>query len=42
MTTFYNVALKLKTGWATKVVKPILEIRNVSDVCEYVWLLSLT
>ena len=29
MTTFHNFDLRIETGWATRVVKPILKIRNV-------------
>ena len=32
MTTFQNFSLKISTGWVARVVKPILETRNVSDV----------
>ena len=31
--TFYNFVLRTETGWAKKVVKPILRIRNVIDRC---------
>ena len=34
--------LNKETGWATRVFKPILETRNVNDVCEHIWLLFLT
>ena len=34
---FHNFVLKPKTGWATTVLKPILETRNVNDVYVYVW-----
>ena len=29
MTTFHNFALRIETGWAKRVVKSILKIRNV-------------
>ena len=33
---FHNFSLKPKPGWATAVLKPILETRNVNDcVCMY-------
>ena len=28
MATFHNFALRIETGWAPRVVKPILKIRN--------------
>ena len=31
VSTFHNVAHKLKTGWAAKMVKPILKTRKVDD-----------
>ena len=37
MTTFYNFALKIETSWAKRVVKPISENRNTSNVIVYVW-----
>ena len=38
LTTFYNFDLKIESGWAKKVVKPILETWNAaSDVIVYVW-----
>ena len=33
MLTFHNFADKLKNGLATRVVKPILKIRNRDDKC---------
>ena len=42
MTTFYNYAFKIKTCWAKKVIKPILETSNANDDIVYVWfILSL-
>ena len=35
MTASYNVTLKLESSWAKKVVKPILETWNASDVVLY-------
>ena len=37
ITIFHNFALQIETGWAKRVVKPILETRNVNDVPVYVW-----
>ena len=42
MTSFHNFALEVETGRVGRVFKPILETRNVSDVCDNVWLLFLT
>ena len=42
MANFHNIALKKKPGWAASVSKPILETRNVNNVCDYAWLLFLT
>ena len=39
MATFQNFARKLDTGWTKKAVKPILETRNINDVCVYVSLI---
>ena len=36
MTTFYDFALKIKTSWAKKAVKPTLETWNVNNVIVYV------
>ena len=33
MTTFHNFAFRIETGWAPRVVKPILKIRNVINRC---------
>ena len=33
VSTFHNVARKLKTGWAARMVKPILKTRKVDDKC---------
>ena len=33
ISTFHNFTLKLKTGSATRVVKPILKARNLDDKC---------
>ena len=33
MTTFHNFAVRMETGWATRVVKPILKIINVINRC---------
>ena len=33
VSTFHNVAHKLKTGWAARMVKPILKTRKVDDKC---------
>ena len=30
-TTFHNFALKIETGWATRMIKPILETRVAND-----------
>ena len=30
-TTFHNIALKIETGWATRMVKPIFKARIVND-----------
>ena len=40
MTTFYNLALKIETSWAKKVIKPILETWNTSDVVVHVWFIN--
>ena len=38
MTTFYNFVLKIKTSWAKKVAKPILETLNLpNDVAVCAW-----
>ena len=39
MTAFYNFALKIETSWAKKVVKPILETWNASNVIVYALLI---
>ena len=31
--TFHNIAHKLKTGWAARMVKSILKTRKVDDKC---------
>ena len=33
MTTFDNDALRIETGWATKIVKSILKVKNFIDRC---------
>ena len=33
MTTFHDSTLKIETGWAKNVVKPISEPRNIKDKC---------
>ena len=33
MKTFHNVALRIETGWATKIVKSILKVKNFIDRC---------
>ena len=40
MTTFRNFPLKTETGWATRVIKPILKTGNISDI--FIYLLYLT
>ena len=30
-TIFHNFALKIETAWVTRMVKPILKLRNVND-----------
>ena len=36
MIIFHNLNLKIETGWALRVDKPILETTNVTDVYMYV------
>ena len=35
MTIFYNVTFKIEASWANKVLKPIMETWNASDVIVY-------
>ena len=37
MTIFYNFTFKIEASWANKVLKPIMETWNASDVIVYVW-----
>ena len=41
-TSFHNLVLKIETGWATSLVKPMSETKNVNGVCTYYDLLFLT
>ena len=33
MTAFYNIPVKIETGWATRVVKHVIKSTNVNDKC---------
>ena len=33
-TTFYNIDVKIETGWAMTVAKHVIKSRNVNDKCQ--------